>query len=71
MVVDDMSAACIGRMWADMAGNDRAPAKSPMAEKSTHPLDFHDHDGDGFDRAVDVVKSAEKDGREVDVCIVS
>jgi hypothetical protein len=41
-----------------------------QAEKSTHPLDFHDHDGDGFDRAVGVVKSAEVAIMEVDVCIV-
>ena len=41
-----------------------------MAEKSTHPLDFHDHDGDGFDRAVGVVKSVEMGSMEVDVCIV-
>ena len=41
-----------------------------QAERSTHPLDFHDHDGDGFDRAVGVVKSAEMGSMEVDVCIV-
>ena len=40
-----------------------------MSEKSTHPLDFHDHGGDGFDRAVGVViKSAEDASMEVDVC---
>ena len=41
-----------------------------QAERSTHPLDFHDHDGDGFDRAVGVVKSVEMGSMEVDVCIV-
>ena len=41
-----------------------------QAVRSTHPLDFHDHDGDGFDRAVGVVKSVEMGSMEVDVCIV-
>jgi hypothetical protein len=68
MVMDDMSAAYIGSAWADMV--DKAPAEWPMAEKSTHPLDFHDHDGDGFDRAVTGVKSAGMACMEVDVCIV-
>jgi hypothetical protein len=66
-----MSAACVGSAWANMADDAaRLRQKSPMAEKSTHPLDFHDHDGDGFDRAVGVVKSAEVASMEVVVCIV-
>jgi hypothetical protein len=66
-----MSAACVGSAWADLADDEaRLRQKSPMAEKSTHPLDFHDHDGDGFDRAVGVVKSAEMASMEDVVCIV-
>jgi hypothetical protein len=66
-----MSAACVGSAWADLADDEaRLRQKSPMAEKSTHPLDFHDHNGDGFDRAVGVVKSAEMASMEDVVCIV-
>jgi hypothetical protein len=39
-----------------------------MAEKSTHPLDFHDHDGDGFDRTVGVDECAKMASMEVGVC---
>jgi len=47
--------------------------RSPMPWQrtwTTHPLDFHDHDGDGFERAVDVVtESAEDASMGVDVCL--
>jgi hypothetical protein len=39
-----------------------------MAEESTHPLDFHDHDGDGFDRTVGVDECAKMASMEVGVC---
>jgi hypothetical protein len=48
----------------------KAMAKWPMAEKSTHPLDFHDHDGDGFDRAVVNDESAKMASMEVGPRIV-
>jgi hypothetical protein len=49
---------------------DEALAKWPIAEESTHPLDFHDHDGDGFDRRVGFNESAEMASMEVGVRIV-
>jgi hypothetical protein len=63
-----MSAARVGSAYADMA--DEALAKWPIAEESTHPLDFHDHDGDGFDRRVGFNESAEMASMEVGVRIV-
>jgi hypothetical protein len=49
---------------------DEALAKWPIAEESTHPLDFHDHDGDGSDRRVGFNESAEMASMEVGVRIV-